>query len=67
VRGAADALPQMYEAREFGKATREIMLLADKVNAYVDQNKPWDLAKDVANNAGTAPGVLGADRMRLPP
>jgi methionyl-tRNA synthetase len=40
----------MYEAREYGKATREIMLLADKVNAYVDQNKPWDLAKDVANN-----------------
>ena len=26
------------------------MLLADKVNAYVDQNKPWDLAKDAANN-----------------
>ena len=50
VRGASDALAQMYEAREFGKATREIMLLADKVNAYVDQNKPWDLAKDVANN-----------------
>jgi methionyl-tRNA synthetase len=40
----------MYEAREYGKATREIMLLADKVNAYVDQNKPWDLAKDPANN-----------------
>jgi methionyl-tRNA synthetase len=40
----------MYEAREYGKATREIMLLADKVNAYVDQNKPWDLAKDAANN-----------------
>ena len=50
VRGAGDAISQMYEAREFGKATREIMLLADKVNAYVDQNKPWDLAKDVANN-----------------
>ncbi|MES2951770.1 MAG: methionine--tRNA ligase [Pseudomonadota bacterium] len=50
VRGAGDTLAQMYEAREFGKATREIMLLADKVNAYVDQNKPWDLAKDVANN-----------------
>ena len=29
---------------------REIMLLADKVNAYVDQNKPWELAKDAANN-----------------
>jgi methionyl-tRNA synthetase len=50
VRGASDSLAQMYEAREYGKATREIMLLADKVNAYVDQNKPWDLAKDVANN-----------------
>ncbi|MDR7308923.1 methionine--tRNA ligase [Rhodoferax saidenbachensis] len=50
VRGASNALAQMYEAREYGKATREIMLLADKVNAYVDQNKPWDLAKDVANN-----------------
>jgi methionyl-tRNA synthetase len=50
VRGAADGIAQMYESREFGKATREIMLLADKVNAYVDQNKPWDLAKDTANN-----------------
>ena len=50
VRGAGEALAQLYEAREFGKVTREIMLLADKVNAYVDQNKPWDLAKDTANN-----------------
>ena len=50
VRSASDALASMYEAREYGKATREIMLLADKVNAFVDQNKPWDLAKDVANN-----------------
>lgn len=50
VRSAGDALAQMYEAREYGRATREIMLLADKVNAYVDQNKPWDLAKDPANN-----------------
>ena len=51
VRGASGAIAQMYEAREYSKATREIMLLADKVNAYVDQNKPWDLAKDAANNA----------------
>ena len=50
VRGAADGIAELYEAREYGKATREIMLLADKVNAYVDQNKPWDLAKDPANN-----------------
>jgi len=50
LREAADSIARLYEDREYSKATREIMLLADKVNAYVDQNKPWDLAKDVANN-----------------
>ena len=50
IRDAADGIAQLYQDREFGKATREIMLLADKVNAYVDQNKPWDLAKDATNN-----------------
>ena len=35
----------LYEEREFGKALRDIMALADKVNEYVDQHKPWDLAK----------------------
>ena len=34
-----------YDSREFGKALREIMLLADAVNKYVDEKKPWDLAK----------------------
>ncbi len=37
----------MYEGREYAKALRETMLLADRVNAYVDANKPWDLAKQV--------------------
>jgi len=50
LREASDGVAALYEAREFGKATREIMLMADKVNAYVDQNKPWDLAKDAAND-----------------
>jgi methionyl-tRNA synthetase len=50
LREASDGIAALYEAREFGKATREIMLMADKVNAYVDQNKPWDLAKDAAND-----------------
>ena len=43
-----DALPaiaELYAEREYGKALRETMLLADRVNAYVDQNKPWELAK----------------------
>ena len=47
---AAAPLAALYEAREFSKVTREIMSLADQVNAYVDQNKPWELAKDKAND-----------------
>jgi methionyl-tRNA synthetase len=35
-----------YEAREFGKALREIMEIADVANRFVDENKPWVLAKD---------------------
>ncbi len=35
-----------FEEREFGKAIREIMALADKANVYVDGEKPWELAKD---------------------
>jgi len=50
IRSESDAIAKLYDTREFGKATREIMLLADRVNSYVDQNKPWDLAKDPANN-----------------
>jgi len=50
IRSASNGLAQLYETREFGKASREIMLLCDKVNAYVDQNKPWELAKDTAND-----------------
>jgi methionyl-tRNA synthetase len=39
-------IAELYEAREFGKAMREIMLLADKANAYIDDLKPWVLAKE---------------------
>jgi methionyl-tRNA synthetase len=35
----------LYEEREFGKAVREIMALADAVNGYVDTHKPWELAR----------------------
>jgi methionyl-tRNA synthetase len=38
-------IAQLYESREYAKALRETMLLADRVNEYVDQNKPWELAK----------------------
>ena len=45
LRNQRDAIVELYEEREFGKALRDIMALADKVNEYVDQHKPWDLAK----------------------
>jgi methionyl-tRNA synthetase len=45
LRAHADAIERLYDEREFGKAVRETMLLADKVNAYVDQHKPWELAR----------------------
>ncbi len=41
----------LYEAREFAKAVREVMALADRVNAYVDQHKPWELAKKQGQDA----------------
>jgi methionyl-tRNA synthetase len=41
----ASAIAALYEAREFGKALREIMALADLANQFVDERKPWDLAK----------------------
>ncbi len=47
----APEIAQMYGAREYGKAQRELMLMADKVNEYVDQNKPWELAKLAGQDA----------------
>ncbi|MBI5271312.1 MAG: methionine--tRNA ligase [Burkholderiales bacterium] len=44
-------IEQLYEEREFGKAMREVMALADKVNEYVDQHKPWELAKQAEHAA----------------
>ncbi|GGY06628.1 methionine--tRNA ligase [Massilia dura] len=44
----ADAIALHYENREFGRALREIMEIADVTNQYVDENKPWILAKDEA-------------------
>jgi methionyl-tRNA synthetase len=35
----------LYEEREFGKALREVMRLADLANQFVDERKPWELAK----------------------
>ena len=40
-----EQIAEFYETREFGKAMREIMALADKANQYIDEKKPWLIAK----------------------
>jgi methionyl-tRNA synthetase len=42
----ADSVKDLYEAREFGKALREIMASADAVNLRFDSAAPWKLAKE---------------------
>jgi len=51
LRAHSDTVCTHWDEREFGKALREVMLLADRVNAYVDQHKPWDLAKQPGMDA----------------
>ncbi len=51
LRSIATEVQSYYEGREFGKALRTIMEKADTINAYVDSNKPWVLAKDPLNDA----------------
>ena len=42
-----DGIAEYFETREFGKAIRGIMALADRANQYIDEKKPWILAKDM--------------------
>jgi methionyl-tRNA synthetase len=51
LRAHRPTIEALYEDREFAKALREVMLLADRVNAFVDQNKPWELAKKSGQDA----------------
>ena len=45
IAAASEKIAVLYEAREYAKALRTIMELADKVNGFVDENKPWEIAK----------------------
>ena len=45
---AGDKIATLYEAREFNRAMREIIALADRANQYIDDKKPWVMAKDEA-------------------
>lgn len=46
--GKQETIANLYETREYGKAMREIMALADVANAYVADAAPWQLIKDEA-------------------
>jgi methionyl-tRNA synthetase len=50
VKAAAPAIAAFYDSREYGKALREIMRLIDEINAWIDAVKPWELARDTAND-----------------
>ena len=43
---AGERIAALYEAREFGKAMREIMNLADQANQYINEQEPWKLARE---------------------
>ncbi|HOK11620.1 MAG TPA: methionine--tRNA ligase [Ottowia sp.] len=45
LRDAVPQLTKLYAERDYAKVVREAMALCDRVNAYVDQNKPWELAR----------------------
>ncbi|HET7793166.1 MAG TPA: methionine--tRNA ligase [Rhizobacter sp.] len=51
LRAEREPIAELYETREYGKALRQVMSLADKVNEYVDANKPWELAKQQGMDA----------------
>ena len=44
-RGPGESIADAYEGREFSRATREIMALADRANQYIDERAPWVVAK----------------------
>ena len=47
---AGEEIATHYEARDYARAVRRIMALADQVNQYVDKHQPWVLAKDPEND-----------------
>ncbi len=48
VANASETIASHYEKREYSKAMRKIMALADEANRYIDDKKPWVMAKDEA-------------------
>ena len=51
ITSSSNGIAELFESREYAKAIRQIMELADLVNGFVNENKPWDLAKDLTRSA----------------
>ena len=49
--GAGEAIAADYEAREYARAMRAIMALADRANQYIDRHKPWKIARQEPDSA----------------
>lgn len=63
---AGETIKAFYEAREYNRAVREIMRLADTANRYIDDKKPWVLAKTPDSHAETGEVCsLGLNLFRL--
>ena len=45
-RDASHAIAEAYENRDYARATREIMRMADTINEYVNDQEPWKVARD---------------------
>jgi len=48
---AGPSIAEAYERREFSRATREIMALADRANQWIDEKAPWVVAKEEGRDA----------------
>ena len=63
---AGDSIAADYEARNYARAVRQIMTLADDANRYIDEHKPWIMAKDASqHSAVTAVCTQGINLFRV--
>ncbi|MHB8622559.1 MAG: methionine--tRNA ligase [Sulfuricaulis sp.] len=50
IQNASETIAACYEKRDYAEAVRLIMGFADQANTFVDEKKPWNIAKDPAQN-----------------
>ncbi len=60
-----DSIALAYESREYSRAMREIMALADKANQYIDAHKPWVVAKQENSDELQAICTMGLNLFRI--